>query len=1405
MVLARVRSTKLVRATGILFTTFALLLASGAAAGARSFDSSVTEAEKRQGFRNGVVLAKPRGALSPSQVVAAEHAEGRQVRRQFARLGNLCVIQLPPAEALDTALAALRASGRYEYVEPDFLRERHALPDDPRFVAGEQWSLHNTGQNGGTAGADIDAVSAWEVRTDASNVVVAVIDTGIRATHEDLAGSLWTNADEIPANGLDDDRNGYVDDVHGINSLAAADSAAGGDPADDFGHGTAVSGVIAAAGSNGKGIAGVAWQARIMALKFDDAEGLASISNEIECIDYALANGAQLINISYGSIGFSQAEYDALERARSAGVIVVTSAGNDGASNDLFPSYPANYLLDNLVRVAATDARDDLADFSNFGSGLVDLAAPGKDILLTWSANDTDYSSHNGTSFSAPIVTGALALLKAQFPTVDYRTLLNRLFRSVDPLPALDGKVQTGGRLNLARALRTDTDRPFNDDFATRARLAAVPVTLRTHNRHATKEADEPTHSSLTSGSSLWWSWTAPGSGTAVVETNGSTFDTVLAVYTGTELEDLVRVAANDDSGSAVTSRATFVASGGTTYHIAVSGKNDATGVVALTVGFAPANDQYSRATQLTGPSVRMIGSNALSSSEASEPSASTTARGRSVWYKWTPPVSGYYSVSVFAYGFDAVAAVYTGSVLQYLTKIETGSTEWINEAAVFEATVGRTYHFQIDSVDQTAGVFELALVDAVAFPGGFPKHSSAAYSPTSGYVTWSDIYGVVEALNPTTLDYRMEFLDGTLDVQSPALAGSGVSYLGDEFGYLAAAEPDLTRRWTKDLGLVRVTCSPAVGADGAVYVHTDDGQLHCYQADGTKRWTAAVPGESYSSPAIGADGTIYIGADDQQLYALAPADGVVKWKFKAEGEIYASPAIGEEGELYFGTLDGKFHCVTPAGELRWTYTAGGSISSSAALGPDGTVYFGCYDHHLYALTGTGALRWKYATGDEIRGSSPAVADDGSVYIGSYDGYVHAVNADGSKRRTYATGAYIRASPLIHDRALFIGSGDGRLYIIAVDANLAESPWPMHRQNVRRTGRRASAQAPVLASQPMSATAAANANLTLRVDAEGSGSLRFEWSKDGVVVTNASQPSFTIAAIDPAMTGIYSVTVSNEAGTGTSQAAIVGLSSTAKVTGAGREVGTDILHANGNIFDQVLLTGAAGAITADFALNQITRTSFLDRNGDIVQVEFSGPGTLSIVLEDSSQPAVAANYNQPAVEYVSGHARITIAGADERTNLSVFTVGRLTAVNQALFKDTVNYDGLADIAVIAISSPTGRFGGLRTSNTRYSAAHGHTGIYAPGVEFTGPVFLGDIVASASAQPVIMLGGLRGESRITGGDLFQENGAPVHVSGLTRLFFTPGSDSHGNQIAAQPNAAVLTQDGIDVTAKIVVHP
>lgn len=260
----------------------------------------------------------------------------------------------------------------------------------------------------------------------------------------------------------------------------------------------------------------------------------------------------------------------------------------------------------------------------------------------------------------------------------------------------------------------------------------------------------------------------------------------------------------------------------------------------------------------------------------------------------------------------------------------------------------------------------------------------------------------------------------------------------------------------------------------------------------------------------------------------------------------------------------------------------------------------------------------------------------------------------------------------------------------------------------------------------------------------------------------------------------------------------------ATVTGAASEVGTDIHHPNGNVYDQVLLTGLSATVTADSG--QITRTSFIDLTDDIVQVEFSGAGVLGIALANATGPAVASKYNQPDVQYMRGHATLSITGANETTYLSVFSVGTLNAVNQALFKSGETYDGIADLALINIASATNRFGGVFAGNLELFASSGNTGINAPNIRFAGPFNLYNLSAFSTATPLLLTGTIdSGQISITGGDLKQDNGASIAFGQAAKLVMTAGTTSAGVALPAKTNLGVLVRDGQDVTASVVQNP
>ena len=346
----------------------------------------------------------------------------------------------------------LRADPRVDRAEPDYLLHLDATPNDPDLPS--LWGLLR-----------IRAPGAWDLTTGSPSVVLASVDTGVDYTHPDLAANMWHNPGEIAGNGLDDDGNGYVDDVYGMAS--ASDASDPSDPMDVQGHGTHTAGTMAGVGDNGTGVTGVAWRASIMALRFFSADGLGATSDAMACIDYAVTmkqRGVNVvaINASWGSSENSAFLRYAIETAGDAGIIVVTAAGNGGGDkvgddNDAVPYYPASYDCTNIIAVAASDDTDALTQFSNYGAASVDLAAPGADIRSTVpiSIDPSGYAFKKGTSMAAPHVTGTIALCAALYPDESVAERIDRLLSSADPVASLTGTCVTGGRLDAWGAVDT--------------------------------------------------------------------------------------------------------------------------------------------------------------------------------------------------------------------------------------------------------------------------------------------------------------------------------------------------------------------------------------------------------------------------------------------------------------------------------------------------------------------------------------------------------------------------------------------------------------------------------------------------------------------------------------------------------------------------------------------------------------------------------------------------------------------------------------------------------------------------------------------------------------------------------------------------------------------------------------
>jgi thermitase len=457
-------------------------------------------------------------SISQEKIHNAHTKVGARVEEDFGNSGidGLQVVKLPAGTDVQSAIKAYESNPDVMYAEPDYLLSITpdqfgpmtnnadtanilSIPNDELFS--NQWSFHNIGQSGGTPGADIDASGAWNISTGSSSVIVAVIDTGVLYNHTDLSSNIWNNTGEIPGNGVDDDSNGYIDDIRGWNFIANTS-----DPIDDHGHGTHVSGTIGAVGNNTFGVAGVNWQVRIMPLKTFDTAGSGDTTTAIKAIGYANANGATVISNSWGGPEYSQALNDIINASPA---VIVCAAGNTATNNDNSPVYPASYNGSNTISVTATDQNDALAWFSNIGPNSVDLAAPGTNILSTY--KDGNYSSMSGTSMATPHVSGVAALLKAKNLSLTSGQIKKIVLSTVDPKPSLSGIVASGGRLNAYKAVLA-TDPPVAD-FIGAPMMGTAPLTVAF--------SDNSTNTPTT------WNWTF-GDGSTVNATVRSPFHTYL-------------------------------------------------------------------------------------------------------------------------------------------------------------------------------------------------------------------------------------------------------------------------------------------------------------------------------------------------------------------------------------------------------------------------------------------------------------------------------------------------------------------------------------------------------------------------------------------------------------------------------------------------------------------------------------------------------------------------------------------------------------------------------------------------------------------------------------------------------------------------------------------------------------
>jgi subtilisin family serine protease len=422
--------------------------------------------KEKNNYEEGSVIVKFKPS-APREIRDYIHRRnGSEKIKEFPSL-NIHHVKLRKGMSVEKAIAIYQAEPDVEYAEPNYLVTIQTVPND--FYFNYLWGLSNTGQTGGTAGADIDASRAWDITNGSNDVIIAVIDTGVDYTHSDLSQNMWVNLAEYNgAPGVDDDGNGYIDDIHGINTFDHINGSM-----DDHGHGTHVAGTIGAVGNNSMGVAGVNWNVKIIPCKFLGSDGYGYTDGAIECLEYIRALKEKGINIiatnnSWGGGGYSQALYDAIDAQRRSDILFIAAAGNDNMDTNLYDFYPAGYPLPNLLSVAATDPNDSKAWFSNYGRRTVHVGAPGTDVVSLRAAgtdmygdgnhfippgnSSTQYYRASGTSMAAPHVTGLAALIKSQNPSKSWIEIKNLILSGAEEeIPFYGGTI--AGRINAYNSL----------------------------------------------------------------------------------------------------------------------------------------------------------------------------------------------------------------------------------------------------------------------------------------------------------------------------------------------------------------------------------------------------------------------------------------------------------------------------------------------------------------------------------------------------------------------------------------------------------------------------------------------------------------------------------------------------------------------------------------------------------------------------------------------------------------------------------------------------------------------------------------------------------------------------------------------------------------------------------------
>lgn len=513
--------------------------------------------------------------------------------------------------------------------EPNYqVQVAELFSNDPLFQSGQQRHFDGLGQViEGTLGIS----SLWERQTDASSVTVAILDTGIRSTHNEFTGQIWNNSGEIPGNGIDDDGNGYIDDRYGYDFVNEDPL-----PADDHGHGTHLAGLIGASGNNGTGMAGVAWQASLMPLKVLDSKGNGYVADIVEGINYAVHNGSGVMLLAFQTGSDSAALRTAFQAAQDADLVWAVPAGNNAASLMESPVYPAVYPFAHQITVGSHDLDAQYSLFSNYGIDHVDLSAPGSDILSTGIASDSSFVRKTGTSQSAALVTGVLAHVRTAFPSEPGWRSIQRLkdASGIGPRSTLkrtpDRKdYVASGRLNAAAPqLFGSNSTPGNDNIEAAWKYESPAFVTSQILQDATSQTGEPNHAGLPTEATVWYRWTPRQDGQVTLHVDHPSVSLAAYTWAGT-ITTLQAVATSlpSESGASIS----FNASAKTNYQIALNAPNGTAGVVQLELSQVPENYAFASAARISDDNF----------STSAEIKGFLSPAARNNWYLWTAPTDG--------------------------------------------------------------------------------------------------------------------------------------------------------------------------------------------------------------------------------------------------------------------------------------------------------------------------------------------------------------------------------------------------------------------------------------------------------------------------------------------------------------------------------------------------------------------------------------------------------------------------------------------------------------------------------------------------------------------------------------------------------------------------------------------